>query len=87
MHSNHTDILKIGWRFQQQFAPVGQWVFLADKNDLFLLFFYALLRPEAMPKSKPHPPNSFIVPSAIAGAVSDKKRHWKEGEYPGLLII
>ncbi|KAG8480808.1 hypothetical protein CXB51_025530 [Gossypium anomalum] len=44
----------------------------------------ALLRPEPMPKSKPHPPNSFIVPSAVAGAVSDKKRHWKEGEYPGL---
>ncbi|TYI07197.1 hypothetical protein ES332_A10G210700v1 [Gossypium tomentosum] len=44
----------------------------------------ALLRPEPMPKSKPHPTNSFIVPSAVAGAVSDKKRHWKEGEYPGL---
>ncbi|XWS08430.1 hypothetical protein CRYUN_Cryun40dG0001900 [Craigia yunnanensis] len=41
-------------------------------------------------KSKPHPPNSFLFPCAVAAAVpssiSDKKRqrHWKEGEYPGL---
>ncbi|KAK8578401.1 hypothetical protein V6N13_116247 [Hibiscus sabdariffa] len=47
----------------------------------------ALLRPETISKTKPHPPNSVIVSSALAGgAVSDTKRqrHWKEGEYPGL---
>ncbi|KAL4333428.1 hypothetical protein GQ457_07G011050 [Hibiscus cannabinus] len=47
----------------------------------------AFPHPETISKTKPHPPNSVIVSSALAGgAVSDTKRqrHWKEGEYPCL---
>ena len=51
-----------------------------------------LPRPEtnSKNKSKSHPPNSVLFPCAVAAtvpsSVSDKKRrrHWKEGEYPGL---